>query len=106
MNVSANNSNQKFLSETGSTIALPVNELNAGNTSTVSNKEMITAMETKSIASLINCLMMDERKAPVTFRTPISFALLIERAVVRFMKLMHAISKIITATMLKICMYS
>ncbi len=54
----------------------------------------------------MNCLINTPRTAPTTFLTPISFARFTDRAVVRFMKLMQAISKINTAIMLNKCTYS
>jgi len=47
--------------------------------------------------SPINCFMRPFFRAPTTFRTPTSFALFSLRAVLRFMKLMQAISKTIPA---------
>jgi len=40
-----------------------------------------------------NCLMSCKRKAPRTFLTPTSLALLADRAVERFMKLKEAMSR-------------
>ena len=42
------------------------------------------------MVSPINCIMSCWRPAPTTFLTPISFALLNDRAVARFMKLKQA----------------
>ena len=44
--------------------------------------------------SIKNCQISFERIAPKTLRTPISFALLFERAVVKFVKFIDAINKI------------
>ncbi len=53
------------------------------------NNEMI---EIKT-DSLKNCLASDCLAAPITLRTPISLDRLMERAVARFIKFTHAISK-------------
>ena len=48
--------------------------------------------------SPINWVMSCPLFAPTTLRTPTSFARCVERAVVRFMKLMQAISRTTSAT--------
>src|SRR5688572_12002838 len=60
--------------------------------------ETKTAINVNSKASLKNCPIKTRLAAPITFRTPISFALLTERAVLKFIKLIQAISNINTAT--------
>src|SRR4030095_8139177 len=83
-----------------------VNVLKDGMISaTISNERQIARNET-NIDSPINCATNCLLPAPTTLRTPISLALRKERAVARFIKLIQAINKIITATIENILTYS
>ncbi len=61
---------------------------------------MATAIKVSKTASPINCCIKTPRTAPTTLRTPISLARFTDRAVVKFIKLIQAMSRIKTATML------
>ncbi len=55
-------------------------------------------IKTINVDSVRNCIISSLRSVPNTFLIPTSFARLAERAVVRFIKLIQAISKINNAT--------
>src|SRR5260221_2594920 len=60
-------------------------------------KAISTPINDSTKDSLMNCLIKSFLPAPTTLRTPTSLALLDARAVDRFMKLIQAITCIITA---------
>jgi hypothetical protein len=62
---------------------------------------MIAAKREKKRDSKKNCLTSSTLLDPTTFLIPTSFARFADLAVERFMKLMQAMSKIITATIVK-----
>ena len=78
-------------------IFLSESSLNQGKLNCVSNrlirKAIITSKEDSTMNCQINCLRSD----PTAFRIPTSFARFSERAVLRFIKLMHASNKTKTA---------
>jgi len=67
----------------GAIIYLLVRLLNAGSKRANNNIDIETAKEVYKSASLKNCLIKADLWAPASLRTPISFALLMERAVVK-----------------------
>ena len=79
--------------------------LNKGIMAKASNMASMQEMKAVKVDSLRNCVIKFLRSVPNTLRTPTSLALFAERAVVRFMKLMQAISKIKMATAEKIYTY-
>src|SRR4028118_1763633 len=76
---------EKFLPDTSS---------NNGSNKKLSPSARTKAIKDKRTASQRNCLIREAFSAPSTFLTPISNALFEERAVERFIKLTHAISKV------------
>src|SRR5215813_10762234 len=66
----------------------------AGSNNRVTPNAIAKAIKLISNDSPRNCLMREDFSAPNTFRIPTSAERLDERAVDKFMKLMHAISKV------------
>src|SRR6188768_3266927 len=83
-----------------------VNELKDGMINATISKERQTARNDTNNDSPMNWATNCLLPAPTTLRTPISLALLKERAVARIIKLTQAINKIMIATMEKILTYS
>ena len=81
----------------GKTSALPDRLLKAGSTTATSASPSIAAASVTSIASPMNCATRCLRPAPTTLRTPTSRARSTDRAVVRLIKLMQAMSSKKTA---------
>ena len=71
---------------------LEVNPFKEGRMSIVAITASTMAINDISTVSPVNCKNNCFRSAPITFRTPISFALLNDLAVARLMKLKQAIS--------------
>ena len=75
-------------------ISFPANVLNHPNDNFTIPKPMINDKKAMSVDSVKNCPISDFFPVPKTFLIPTSLALPDERAVVRFMKLMHANTRI------------
>ena len=97
MNTIAVKKIQKEGCEPGEAMCFPVKELNAGNKRYNKQTESNIAKKAKSNASPKNCAIRLLRVEPTTFLNPTSFARLADFAVDRFMKLIHAITRINTA---------
>jgi hypothetical protein len=80
---------------------LPVKLLKAGRNNSTIARAKTKAMAEMRIDSPRNCLMSCERLAPMTFRNPTSLERFMERAVARFMKLIHAMNNINAAISVK-----
>ena len=77
--------------------ALPERLLKKGSSTTTRPTPSSNAMTVNRVDSPINCRMSWNRYAPITLRMPTSRARRAERAVIRFTKLMQAISKMNSA---------
>ena len=71
---------------------MPVKALKAGNASSASTMANTRAIDVSKKASDKNCSTRSFLCEPIAFLTPTSFALFSERAVVRLIKLIHAIN--------------
>ena len=91
---------------TGMESCFPDRRLNAGKKTAARHTPMTDENKVSNIASPINCLISVHSSAPTTFRTPTSLARPTDRAVERFIKLIHAISRIKKATRVKSLTYS
>ena len=80
-----------------SSICLEARVLNTGKNKYTKRSAKHIAANDKMIDSPKNCPIISILEAPTTFRIPTSLALFMERAVERFMKLIHAIKRMITA---------
>src|SRR5215468_4811412 len=80
--------------EKSSVKSLPETREKAGSRSLVKRSAITNAIMLINKDSPRNCFINDPFSAPNTLRTPTSDERLEERAVERFMKLMHAISKV------------
>ena len=72
----------------------PATSENKGNNILVKASAKANAISDMRIDSPMNCQIRDFFSAPKTFRTPTSADLFEDRAVDRFMKLMHAINNV------------
>ena len=75
--------------------------LKAGKTNSTIIKANAKAINEITKDSLKNCPINSPRPEPMALRTPTSFALFSERAVLKFMKLMQAINKTMSPKMPK-----
>src|SRR5689334_20751543 len=82
--------NQKNGFEKGIEIFLSASSLNHGSDNITSNNESMKANSTTKNDSLKNCWINCFFNDPIVLRMPTSFALFSARAVLKFMKLMHA----------------
>src|SRR6266487_301166 len=85
LKISFEKESERFFAET---------ELKAGNKSSTKTIAKIKAIKLISTDSPRNCATKDFFSAPSTLRIPTSDERLEERAVERFMKLIHAINKV------------
>ncbi len=93
-----NNGNITGEKRLASTMFLPATLLNNGNTSHAIVIAIAIESNAIRIDSSRNCIISPLRSVPSTFLMPTSFARFAERAVVRFIKFIHAITSINNAT--------
>src|SRR5690349_5782093 len=97
---------QKFGLVNGMLISLLISVLKAGNATWTNNTQKNAAIVVTNTDSTRNCRIKDFLCDPIAFLIPTSLALFSDLAVVRLIKLMHAISSTNTPIIVNICTYS
>ena len=87
-------------------MSFPVKELKAGNASVANTMANTKAIAVSKKASNKNCITRSFLCEPIAFLTPTSFAHFSERAVVRLIKLIHAINNTSKPIMVNMRTYS